>query len=121
MPSRLPTPARQFRTSWRKRTFIDVNRRLCPVELFAKDGDDYRPINDAMLVEYARRVLQAHFTPGSAVMRNTHLLHQFLAFEVGMREHETFGLVLLDKHDCLIDYVEICQGSQSTCAAPSRD
>ena len=105
------TLTRRSRNSFPKRTFLDNERKMCPVSLFAKTGEGYEQVPDVMLVECARLVLQAHFRPGAAVLRNRQLLQDFLTFEIGARDYETFGLVLLDSGDRLIDYVELFQGT----------
>jgi DNA repair protein RadC len=111
-------PAR--RNSFAKRVFADLNQQACPIPLFVKGEEGFEQVPNLLLIECARLVLQAHFRPGTPVLQNLHLLHDFLTFEIGVRDYEAFGLILLDGRDGLIDYVELFRGSIDTVTVHSR-
>jgi DNA repair protein RadC len=88
-----------------------MNKEPCRTPLFAKTAEGFEPVPNMLLLECARLVLQAHFRPGASVLKNRELLHDFVHFELGTRDHETFALILLDGRDQLIEYVELFRGT----------
>ena len=73
-----------------------------------------------MVINHARRLVAAHFRPGAPVLDNRQQLLEFVTLEIGPRDHEVFGLILLDSHHRLIDYVELYALSRALLACGKR-
>ena len=73
-------------------------------------GGEYVALSTEELVTAAREAMSRRLRRGTA-LTSPRLVRDFLALQLGMLDHEIFGVVLLDTRHRLIEYVELFRGT----------
>lgn len=105
------TPARRNRSSFANSLLANMEPTEDAAPLFVRVGEAFHRAPNALVINHARRLVAAHFRPGAPVLENRQQLLEFVTLEIGPRDHEVFGLILLDSRHRLIDYVELFHGT----------
>ncbi len=82
-----------------------------PTPLFIKSGNDFHEAPHSTVLNCARHLTRAQFRPGAPVLADVESMREFLMLQLGPREREVFGLILLDTRHRLIEYVDMFEGS----------
>lgn len=79
-----------------------------------KDGvETYVQMPHRMAMQYVQMALEVRFNYGAPVLDDPMLLRDFVQMELGRREGEVFGVLLLDSGSRFLDYVELFHGTDS--------
>jgi DNA repair protein RadC len=81
-----------------------------PTPLFVRSGDAFSEAPDSIIINSARRLIDARFTNSAPILACSELLHDFLHTRLGALDHEAFAIILLDVQHRLIEYVELFHG-----------
>ena len=79
--------------------------------LYIRSGKGYAEAPAAVVLDHARILLAEAFRPGAPVLGSPGVVEAFLASKLSTREHEVFGVILLNAQHRLIAYEELFNGS----------
>jgi len=87
------------------------NKAIAPSALLVCDADGtYRPASSDEVLHQAKRVL-AHRVRRGAAMSSPQAVKDFLQLQLGVLEHEVFGVMFLDAQHRLIAFKEMFRGT----------
>ena len=89
--------------------------------LYIRIGGEYEPAPEAVLLQHVRKWAAEVFRPGAPVLDRPQLIEAFLLSKLAALEHEVFALVLLDRRNRLIEYVEAARGTLDFVNIHSRE
>ncbi|HUO96095.1 MAG TPA: DNA repair protein RadC [Steroidobacteraceae bacterium] len=79
--------------------------------LFVRDANGgIRDATAAEIIAAARHALSRRVRRGTT-LTSPRLVHDFLSLKLGVLEHESFAVILLDSRHRVIDYVELFRGT----------
>jgi DNA repair protein RadC len=113
--SKSTTFTRRNRNSFEQQVLEKAMGPSLVPQLFVQRGEAFERVSDTLLLQCARQLVAEHFRPGAPVLNTPERIRDFLRFEVGMRDHEVFALILLDRQHRLRCYVELAHGTVDGC------
>jgi RadC-like JAB domain-containing protein len=97
------------------------NKAIAPSALLVCDADGtYRPASSDEVLHQAKRVL-AHRVRRGAAMSSPEAVKDFLQLQLGMLEHEVFGVMFLDAQHRLIAFKEMFRGTVAETSVYPRE
>lgn len=89
-------------------------------DLYVRDGHGFRVAAPDEVVRAARDYMTAKCRRGRP-MNSPRAVGDFLALKLGSLEHEIFCVLLLDKRNRLIEYVELFRGTSDGASVHPRE
>lgn len=87
-----------------------MSHENCKDLLIRNDHGETRPATPEEILKAARDVMNRKIRRGTS-MTSPQVVRDFLSIKLGMLEHETFCVLLLDTRFRLIEYVELFRGT----------
>jgi DNA repair protein RadC len=79
--------------------------------LFVRSNDgSIEPASTEQILNAARQVL-AHRVRRGAALTSPRMVREYLSVKLGALDHEVFGVILVDNHHRVIEYVELFRGT----------
>lgn len=82
--------------------------------LYVRNGRKFTTATAEVVLNHARGLLTQQFRCGTRVLDNPLLIETFLKEKLASREHEIFAVILLDRCQRLIKYLEIARGTHNS-------
>jgi DNA repair protein RadC len=96
------------------------NREEVFTPLYVRAGEEFSEAPESTVLCTARHIARAHFRTGAPVMQNWKCVYDFVTLQLAQCRREVFGVILLDVHHQLIEWVELFQGSVDGAAVYPR-
>lgn len=91
-----------------------------PVCLYVRSGSEYLPASTNAILDHVRRWATERHRPDAEVLDSPRAVEMFLLAQLATREVEVVAVILLDKANRFIDYVELAQGTRDSAPIPMR-
>jgi DNA repair protein RadC len=88
---------------------------------YVREGSDFRPAADADVLQHAHVLIARRFRVGAPILSRPGQLREFLTLHLGPRDHEVFGLILLDNRKRLIAVNDLFRGTINLAAVYPRE